>query len=455
MLIYLIVLLEGFVTISFEILTIRQLIPIVGNSVVVTSLIIGVFLLFLAYGYRKGGSYQKDHTAVLKKNFILAALGLGVGLSYIFMSYFFSFAHQLFPHTTLLPLTLYLLLVVAPVVYHLGQTVPITLNLWRKYSSIGLMGGEVLHLSTIGSFLGATLTALLLLNYFGVGWSVFLNFVILIGLALVLTNIKKEYLKLLSICVLSGFIFWINVVFERSFFVTTNNYANYQVKTPEPDKLAKILIINDSYSSYIDDKKKSFAYMELIKKIIFDSLKVENKKILVLGAGGFTLSAEKTNGNEFFYVDIDPSIREIVKEHFIESPKGKFFADDARHFVNTVPDRFDVVVNDTYSNGQAIAAHLLTKEYFAGIKNVLNLGGVAIFNIIARPTLEDAYSKRVDASIRSAFKNCAVIPMDYSDAPTNMIYVCKKSRFEEDKTVYTDDVNNAALDFFTANLQVE
>ena len=43
-----IIFLEGFVSISVEILAIRQLIPMVGNSVIVTSLIIGIFLLFLA-----------------------------------------------------------------------------------------------------------------------------------------------------------------------------------------------------------------------------------------------------------------------------------------------------------------------------------------------------------------------------------------------------------------------
>ena len=87
-----ILLLEGFVTISVEVLTIRQLIPVVGNTVIVTSLIIGVFLLFLALGYYRGGFYRANYRQVLIKNFIFAMLLLGFGLSYYFIEHVFLWA---------------------------------------------------------------------------------------------------------------------------------------------------------------------------------------------------------------------------------------------------------------------------------------------------------------------------------------------------------------------------
>ena len=81
----LIIFLEGFVSVSIEILTIRQLIPVAGNSVIVTSLIIGVFLLFLALGYQKGGTQQKNLQKILQFNFSFAAIWLGIGLSFDFI----------------------------------------------------------------------------------------------------------------------------------------------------------------------------------------------------------------------------------------------------------------------------------------------------------------------------------------------------------------------------------
>jgi predicted membrane-bound spermidine synthase len=56
-----ILLFEGFITISVELILIRQLIPFYGNSVIVTSVFIGIFLLFLAIGYWRGSKSQEIH----------------------------------------------------------------------------------------------------------------------------------------------------------------------------------------------------------------------------------------------------------------------------------------------------------------------------------------------------------------------------------------------------------
>src|SRR5437867_3940376 len=84
-----IILVEGFVSIAIEILTIRQLLPVAGGSVLVTGLIIGIFLLFLAIGYQRGGTIQQQAEQTLRKNFMLSAIWLGLGLSYLFVGAFF------------------------------------------------------------------------------------------------------------------------------------------------------------------------------------------------------------------------------------------------------------------------------------------------------------------------------------------------------------------------------
>ena len=87
--ILIVIFLEGFVSISIEILTIRQVIPVAGTSIIVTSLIIGIFLLFLAIGYWRGGLYRDNFTSILRRNFIIAAGLMGIGISYPFIAYFF------------------------------------------------------------------------------------------------------------------------------------------------------------------------------------------------------------------------------------------------------------------------------------------------------------------------------------------------------------------------------
>ncbi len=445
-----VILVEGFVTISAEILTIRQLIPVVGNSVVVTSLIIGVFLLFLAYGYRKGGQYQKDFVGILKTNFTKSAVWLGAGLSFALIDLFFNVIHHYLRVGVLVALLIYLLLVTAPLVYFLGQTVPITMNLIKNVKSTGAIGGKILHLSTLGSFLGAVLTSLFLMNTFGVAWTVVVNYLLLASLVLItFKSFKKDGLKIFILCCASLVVYQLNVSAENKLFIKTNSFANYKVIK---DGESKILQLNNSFSSRLTADKKGLAYIEYIKSILFEDLALTGKEILVLGAGGFTLSAEQEKGNHFTYVDIDPDIKEVVEDHFLRPISGEFVAADARTFLNETSKKFDVIISDVYSNKTSIPTHLVTKEYWTQIRNALQPGGVAILNIIARPTLEDDYSRRMDNTIRSEFRRCMVAPFKYSDEVSNIIYLCKEIQEagENKKELYSDGLNQSALDYFKA-----
>lgn len=450
----LIILLEGFVTISLEIVTIRQLIPFTGNSVIVTSLIIGIFLLFLAIGYRRGGLHRENYLTVLYRNFTIAAIYLGIGLSFVFTSLFFYGIGELFSRHILFILTAYLFLVMAPIVYILGQTIPITTNLFRQTQSIGEISGTALYVSTLGSFLGAVLTSMLLLNFLGVAWSIVINYSLLFVLILLLIDDwYPQWQRLLVLTVGLGFVYIINVSFENSTFLQTNNYANYRVYTSPETKnreAIKVFDVNNSNSSFLTADKKGASYIERIKKILFQDLKLSHKNILVIGAGGFSLSAENTYGNQFTYVDIDPAIYNIANQHFIDKIKGKFVAQDARLFFKSTTEKYDVILLDAYSNGSAVPFHLLTREYFQSVREALKPDGAIVMNVIANPLFKRNYMKRLDNTINTVFLNCMKMPEEYADKLVNILYVCKSTPNEYDNMMYTDNLNRAPLDFFSS-----
>src|SRR5690606_361799 len=121
----------------------------------------------------------------------------------------------LWPAHVLLHLTIYLILITAPMVYLLGQTVPITMNL-IKDSRVGLIGGRVLHMSTIGSFLGAVLTSVLLLHFLGVAASVFFNYCALTLLVVALSiQIPQQWWKMILLVGFAVVIYKFNIQFEQ------------------------------------------------------------------------------------------------------------------------------------------------------------------------------------------------------------------------------------------------
>lgn len=455
---WLIVGIEGFVSLAAQMLAIRQLMPFVGNTVTVTSLIIGIFLLALAMGYWQGGHIaQRKGIAKLIRNFILAGTWLGLGLSYVFLECWFLLGQQVLTGNLYILLVLYLLIIVALPVYWLGQTVPIVMNLWESEQRAGVIGGRVLQLSTLGSFLGAVFTSVILMNFLGLGWTVFITSALLFFLAWILA-VKRENsfrvtigLLLLTVC-----FYWLNVIGSARYFVATNNYAQYHIfnSVQVDGKPGKLLSINNSSSSFIAADGTAFRYIEMIKKIVFKDLEVKNQAILVLGAGGFTFSAQEIFGNSILYVDIDPKIKEIVEKHYLSDIKGNFLGADARVFAQQTTERFAVVIADAYSNKLSIPAHLVTVEFFNAVNSVLLPQGTAIFNMIIDPLLDDPYSIAMDTGLRAVFKDCVSFAKEYGDYAMNVIYVCKRNDKVDMRAIlsksgapyYTDDRNRSTWD---------
>lgn len=443
-LVFSIIFIEGFASIGIEILTIRQLLPVAGSSLNVTSLIIGIFLLFLALGYQRGGKVEENLELVLRRNFFLAAIWMGIGLSYSFILAFFDLVHKLTGHHILYPLIAYLLLIIAPLVYVLGQTLPISMNMFSQNNRVSVIGGNSLGISTLGSFLGATFTTLVLMTFLGVAWTVFIISSLLLFLTILLNKKNIGLIELFAVSCIVFLIYWLNIIYEKNNFALTNTYANYEI-IKESNK--KILLINNTLMSSLDNHRKSFPYVEYIKVILFHDLNMRNSSILVLGAGGFTLSAEGTFSNKITYVDIDSAIKKLVVPQFIEKIEGEMIVADAREYIHNVKQQFNAIVVDVY-NSLNIPSHLVTQEYIRDIQKKLAPRGTAIFNIIANPSLSDPYSKRIDNTIRSVFNNCMATPLNFSHELTNILYVCTNTLNQKDHTIYSDNLNSASTDHF-------
>jgi len=438
LLLHIIVFIEGFCSLGAEIIALRRLLPHVGSSIVVTAPTIGLFLLALALGYAAGARVAVDFRSTVARNFLIAALLCGIGLSAPVVDGLFA----------ALPTPLAYLLfvggVLCPIAWLLGQTVPILTNLMH-HARTGEASGIALYWSTLGSFLGSLSLSLLVMQWLGVAAAV-----ALCALGLLAGNLLLLGRRRASLLVAPLGAALITLPNLQPAATADTAYAEYRIAVDERAGLkdGRAFWVNKSLASLIDSTEPPnyTRYISHLRRVLLDDLAFRGRDILVLGAGGFTLSHREPL-NRYTYVDIDPAIRQIAEEHFLRQPaNGEFIADDARRFVATTERRFDAVVVDVYSSHTAIPAHLVTREFWSAARSVLKPDGVLLANLILDGKLETPYARNLLATLDSVFGRCAVDVLHKGKPLANVEVACFASSQAGPAQVYRDEKNRADID---------
>ena len=439
-LLYLIVFIEGFCSLGAEIVALRRLVPHVGSAIVVTAPTIGLFLLALALGYASGARVSERFTAVVARNFLISALLAGLGLARTTVDGLFTLVQP-----TWLAYLVFIGGVLCPLAWLLGQTVPVLTNL-MKHLRTGEASGYALYWSTLGSFLGSVSLSLVVMQWLGVSAAVLSCAVLLaLGSLLLARPNWQNWALALGVTASAGII---NL--QPSTEVLDTAYADYQIKAltrpGQPDSRA--FLINNSLASMMDDSQppQYARYVQHLRHIILQELGLRDRDILVLGAGGFTLSHQEPS-NRYTYVDIDPKIRSIAEQDFLKAPiQGEFVVDDARRFVRTTEQRFAAVVVDVFSSHNSIPGHLVTREFWQDTRRTLAPGGVLLINMILDGRLETAYARNMLATIDSVYGRCAVEVLHKSSPQSNVIVSCYDSSHSGPSAPYTDERSGADVD---------
>ena len=470
LLIPVVVFIEGFCSLGAEIIALRRLVPHVGSSIVVTAPTIGFFLLALALGYAAGARINARYLQVVARNFLISALLLGIGFST-------PFVHGLFTHVGPVWLAYVLLIggVLCPLAWLLGQTVPALTNLMQTQRT-GEASGMALYWSTLGSFLGSLGLSVLVMQWLGISAAVALCALFLLIGALrlqVSPDIRARGWQVLAVFLMSTLVIvGLNVPILRGQLlnepedVTETAYADYSVihtETADGEPI-RVFKVNSSTASLIGDGKDKNSppryarYIDYLRQTLINDLKLRGSEILVLGAGGFTLS-HKEPLNNYTFVDIDPKIQSIAEEQFLHEPiRGKFIVDDARHFVTHAaknPDmRFNVVVVDVYSSHHNIPSHLITREFWRDTRQVLNPNGVLLANLILDSKLQSDYARNVLATIESVYGRCAVEVLHKDKPLANVEVLCQNGGTglsTKSTNLYSDEKNAADIDHARSN----
>ncbi|MFP4097495.1 MAG: fused MFS/spermidine synthase [Alphaproteobacteria bacterium] len=505
-----IIIIEGYIVLSTELLIIRQTIPYIGSGTDTISVIIAAVLMPLAFGYQTGGAYKPKkilgHFVTIRKkliyNFCIAASFLALGLSYPFLHRFFLDIASYGITNRIMQLSIFCALFVVVPVYLLGQTVPLISHFFSK-ENLPKVTGRILFCSTVGSFLGATLSTMVLMSVLGVHHTLTLNFVLMALLVLLLSKRPKTspimyaapvlilvlFIKMLTSIFIFPVPYMDYIVFTacaialarkkpqtvpvmymsvlallailsntdsslRKIYphMRVNNEYNLVQAGPKANGSYEMRINGNRSSSYSDDGTK-FIYIDEAEEILIDPILAANppKDILIIGAGGFTFG-HNDNNNTYTYVDIDKDLKDIAERHILRAPIGdnkRFVAKPARAFLHADQNKYDIIYLDAYLGGASVPEHLITREFFIQIKNRLKENGVLMTNFIATPDFRDRFSQTLDNTIRSVFPYISRMAIgnryqlwkDNPESLANISYIYRHRNYDNNN-VYTDNKNN-------------
>lgn len=447
----LIVFVEGFASLGAEILALRRLIPHLGSAITVTAPTIGFFLLALALGYQAGGTVASRFLERIQINFLVAAVLIMAGMSRVGVVVLFE---QVRPDW--LAYLLFVGIVLCPIAYLLGQTVPILTNL-MSHQRAGARSGQALYWSTLGSFAGSLGLSLIVMQWLGVSWATMICAGLLLALIPFLSCSMPSWQR--YAIVLAG-------AMSGSFLnlsgapLTETAYASYRIDAVTVEGMVepRVLRANGSTASLIDQHNppRYARYINRMRQLFLEELGYQDKRFLVLGAGGFTLSHLEPL-NRYTYVDIDPAIKPLAEEEFLQQAvRGEFVAADARRFlVESVRDlrTYDVVVVDVFSALTNIPSHLATREFWLDTWRILPAEGLMVANLILDSRLATPYSHNMLATIEAVYGRCAIEVLFRDRAMSNVLVQCfKHSR--NIGAIYTDERNHADTDATHSQLEL-
>ena len=464
LLLFFIIIIEGYVVLSSELLAIRQTIPYVGSGTDTVSIIIAAVLMPLAFGYQNGGNFKPHRIfgtfmTVRKKliwNMVIASAILLPGLSYPFIKAFFGWLPSIGVEDRIAQAAIYSVLFLVIPVYLLGQTVPLISNFFSK-EHLPRVTGKILFFSTVGSFAGAIISTIVLMSTIGVHHTASLNFVLMAVLVIALSR------KTVSAPVLVSFALAIiamsvnsDGVMQDNNIIKNNQYNTIQAG--ETSRGTREMVLNGNRTSSYNDDGRKHAYVEFAERVAIMPIisSVPPRDILVIGAGAFTFGHEDKNNN-YTYVDIDRDLQEVAEDYVLKEPIGEnktFIPKPARAFLNDTDKKFDVIFLDTYLGGISIPEHLVTQEYFQSVKAHLKDGGLLIANLILSPHFNSPLSRNVDNTFRSVFPHVSreVISEYYnlwseSDSLiANVAYIYRHQDNYEHGHIYTDNKNTVFYD---------
>jgi spermidine synthase len=402
---------SGLVTLAVELSAFRLFAPVFGASNLISAVVIGLILLYLAAGYFLGGRWadRSPHAVTLYR--IITWGAFLVGLIPFVAQPLLRLTRDNLQNLASLDAALVvfafvvtLILFAAPVTL-LGCVSPFALRLsMGSVEQSGRTAGRLYAVSTLGSFIGSFLPELVLLNLVGTRGTFVVLALVLIAIGLI--GLKKQALPLLwmpiALIVLHALLPISFSSLAGTLYQDESSYNYIQVVQRDQ---TRYLLLNDGqgvhsiYAPGTIQTNGTWDYFTIAP--YFNAPPTPVQRVALIGLAGGTLARSFT---ELYGpipiegIEIDPKIVAVGRTYFgMTQPNLKVFVGDGRAAFNRLPYTYSVIGIDAF-RVPYIPWHLTTREYLRELRDHLAPDGVLVANVGRTRT---DYSM-VDAMARTA-----------------------------------------------------
>ena len=382
----------GIGALATEITASRLLAPYFGSSTIVWANLIGIVLAALALGYWIGGRLADRRPEPRLLGLIVLGAAVFVALIPFAAKPFLDFTVDGLDTASagaVVGSFLAVLLLCAPPVVLLGMVSPFAIRLAvSSIATAGAVAGRLYALSTAGSLLGTFLPALVLIPAIGTQRTFLVIAVLLAASSCCLLGTR--YLvapAMLAVLLLAspG-----AIKAEAGLIHEESSQYQYIGVVERPDG-RRLLHLNEGvavHSLWRADSVLTGGVWDAFLAVP-PLLGRPLERVAILGnAGGTTARALGVYypEAEIDGVELDPAVSRVGRRYFgmDENPRLTVHDADARPFLRSTDERYDLIVVDAYHQPY-VPFYLATREFFRLVHDRLRPGGIVALNVAAVP----------------------------------------------------------------------
>ncbi|MDO8964120.1 MAG: fused MFS/spermidine synthase [Coriobacteriia bacterium] len=406
----------GAALMGLEIVAARVLAPALGNSIFVWGSVISIVMIALSLGYWLGGQVADRWGGARTLAPFIAGAGVLTMLAPVIARAVLPWCAELGPRTGALAASA--LIFFAPALL-LATVSPLGISIAaaRGLDRIGRSTGGLYAISTAGSIVGTIATSFWLIPLLSleplivaIGFTLFAAALAALTLPAIHgedrdgclptpkeRRVARGVLAATMVLATAGTALGAFVLVrvapapdtnetgERVLFRADTQYHRVTVTEDATTRHLRFDKSNQSAIDIADGYTSRIRYPDYMHLAM--ALKPDAKKVLVLGLGGGAISKRYWRdypGVSVDSVEIDPVVVDVAKRYFSlpEDDRFRVYTQDARRFVQSSTDTYDIVIFDCYYD-EALPFHLTTEEFLREVKARMAPDGVIAYNVIS------------------------------------------------------------------------